>query len=64
MAGHMPTAFERIGEGEGFRVGLHTSHMIERPQATMTEDRPAWPAGAGRFLWTADAVQAACRERA
>jgi hypothetical protein len=45
MAGDMPAAFERIGEGEGFRVGLHLSAIIERPRATMTEGRPAWPAG-------------------
>jgi hypothetical protein len=39
MAGYMPASLERIGEGEGFRAGLHLSAMIERPRGN--HDRAA-----------------------
>lgn len=50
---YMPAALEGIGEGEGFLVGLHLSQMIEAPTPpTIAEERPAWPVGPSRFLWT------------
>lgn len=50
---YVPAELERIGEGEGLGVGLHLSHMIEAPTPpTIAGERPVWPVGPSRFLWT------------
>jgi hypothetical protein len=48
MAGDVPAAFERIGEGEGVRAGLHLSAMIERPRRDHDRGAPGMASRGGK----------------